>query len=193
MIARPVRGPGFFWLRIFLQGFSTAPILATIEGNGPLCPDCFVNFQFAECRAGISCRKGVPNKRGGYVMSQLVVIIQCDQSLQRCPGFWCTHDFYLKTGCFEGYPADTRYMTMSCGGCCGHSVNAASCRTISITARALSATRSQPSSNGRVTPSAPAPTFRRGRSRNGMTGYTAPGTCRAAAWRPRTPCLEWRF
>ncbi|MBM6986146.1 MAG: CGGC domain-containing protein [Acidaminococcaceae bacterium] len=57
-------------------------------------------------------------------MSQLVVIIQCDQSLQRCPGFWCTHDFYLKTGCFEGYPADTRYMTMSCGGCCGHSVNA---------------------------------------------------------------------
>jgi predicted metal-binding protein len=56
-------------------------------------------------------------------MSKLVVIIQCNQSLQHCPGYWCTRDFYLKEGCFKGYPADTRYMTMSCGGCCGHNIN----------------------------------------------------------------------
>ena len=30
------------------------------------------------------------------------------------------NDFYERIGKFEGYPPETRYMSMSCGGCCGN-------------------------------------------------------------------------
>lgn len=52
-------------------------------------------------------------------MSKLVVIIQCDTVQQRCCGYNCTHAFYHRDGKFAGYDADTRYMSFSCGGCCG--------------------------------------------------------------------------
>ena len=52
-------------------------------------------------------------------MSQLVVIIQCDIVSKRCSGYACTNAFYNREGTFEGYAPDTRYMTLTCGGCCG--------------------------------------------------------------------------
>ena len=53
-------------------------------------------------------------------MPELVVIIQCDDVTKRCSGFFCVNDFYERTGKFEAYPEETRYMTMTCGGCCGN-------------------------------------------------------------------------
>ena len=52
-------------------------------------------------------------------MTRLVVIIQCDDVTKRCSGFFCMKDFYERDGMFKDYPEDTRYMTMTCGGCCG--------------------------------------------------------------------------
>lgn len=52
-------------------------------------------------------------------MSKLVVIIQCEQVQKRCSGYNCTHAFYTRNGKFADYPEDTRYMSFTCGGCCG--------------------------------------------------------------------------
>ncbi len=57
-------------------------------------------------------------------MIRLVVIIQCLLAHNRCSGFACTNAFYEKTGKFEGYAADTRYISFTCGGCCGKGVAA---------------------------------------------------------------------
>ena len=54
----------------------------------------------------------------------LVVVIQCDDVTKRCSGFACMNDFYERTGAFAGYPDDTRYMSMTCGGCCGNFITA---------------------------------------------------------------------
>ena len=51
---------------------------------------------------------------------ELVVIIQCEDVLNRCSGFLCMNDFYERAGKFEGYPSETRYMSITCGGCCGN-------------------------------------------------------------------------
>ncbi|MBQ9596600.1 MAG: CGGC domain-containing protein, partial [Synergistaceae bacterium] len=51
---------------------------------------------------------------------ELVVIIQCEDVVKRCSGFLCMRDFYDKAGKFEGYSDETRYMTITCGGCCGN-------------------------------------------------------------------------
>lgn len=53
-------------------------------------------------------------------MPELVVIIQCDDVMKRCSGFLCMNDFYERTGKFEGYPDEVRYMSITCGGCCGN-------------------------------------------------------------------------
>ncbi len=53
-------------------------------------------------------------------VKKLVVIIQCDDVVKRCSGFLCMRDFYERAGKFEGYPEGTRYMSMTCGGCCGN-------------------------------------------------------------------------
>jgi len=53
-----------------------------------------------------------------------VVIIQCDISHNRCSGFACTKSFYEKTGKFEAYEEDVRYISFTCGGCCGKGVAA---------------------------------------------------------------------
>lgn len=52
-------------------------------------------------------------------MGKLVVIVQCHIVTQRCCGYACMKSFYDRTGKFEGYPEDTRYMTFTCGGCSG--------------------------------------------------------------------------
>jgi len=51
---------------------------------------------------------------------KLVVIIQCEDVVKRCSGFFCMNDFYERQGKFENYSDDTRYMTITCGGCCGN-------------------------------------------------------------------------
>lgn len=53
-------------------------------------------------------------------MPELVVIIQCDDVVKRCSGFLCMNDFYERTGKFEGYSDEVRYMSITCGGCCGN-------------------------------------------------------------------------
>lgn len=51
-------------------------------------------------------------------MPKLVVIIQCDDVTKHCSGFFCMKDFYERKSKFKDYPEDTRYMSMTCGGCC---------------------------------------------------------------------------
>ena len=54
------------------------------------------------------------------VQQKLVVIIQCEDVVKRCSGFLCMRDFYDKAGKFAGYPENLRYMSITCGGCCGN-------------------------------------------------------------------------
>ena len=51
-----------------------------------------------------------------------VVVIQCDHTLKRCSGFACTEAFFGRSDGFDGYGEDVKYLTMSCGGCCGSAV-----------------------------------------------------------------------
>lgn len=53
-----------------------------------------------------------------------VVIIQCDIAHNRCSGFACTNAFYNKDGVFENYSDSTKYISFTCGGCCGKSIAA---------------------------------------------------------------------
>ncbi len=48
-----------------------------------------------------------------------VAIIQCEIAKNRCSGYACTSSFYDKTGTFEHYDGDTKYIAFTCGGCCG--------------------------------------------------------------------------
>ena len=49
---------------------------------------------------------------------------KCDDVVKRCSGFLCMNDFYERTGKFEDYSDEVRYMSMymsmTCGGCCGN-------------------------------------------------------------------------
>ena len=53
-----------------------------------------------------------------------VVIIQCDTAKNRCSGLRCTNAFYEKNDAFKNYNKDTKYISFTCGGCCGKSVSA---------------------------------------------------------------------
>lgn len=53
-----------------------------------------------------------------------VVIIQCDIAHNRCSGFACTNAFYNRDAVFKNYGDSTRYISFTCGGCCGKSVAA---------------------------------------------------------------------
>lgn len=55
-------------------------------------------------------------------MSKLIVVIQCDIVQKKCVGYPCMKSFYERTGKFSEYEADCRYMTLTCGGCCGAGV-----------------------------------------------------------------------
>ena len=57
-------------------------------------------------------------------MGKLIVVIQCDDVTKRCSGFACMNDFYERAGAFANYDSDTRYMSMTCGGCCGNFITA---------------------------------------------------------------------
>ncbi len=56
--------------------------------------------------------------------TKYVVIIQCDIAHRRCSGFACTNDFYNNEGMFEQYDHGIRYISFTCGGCCGKGVSA---------------------------------------------------------------------
>lgn len=51
-----------------------------------------------------------------------VVIIQCDIAHNRCSGFACTNAFYNRDDVFKNYNESTRYISFTCGGCCGKSI-----------------------------------------------------------------------
>lgn len=57
-------------------------------------------------------------------MVKYVVIIQCDIAHNRCSGFACTNAFYERTGAFKNYEEGIRYISFTCGGCCGKGVAA---------------------------------------------------------------------
>ncbi|HCE43359.1 MAG TPA: CGGC domain-containing protein [Lentisphaeria bacterium] len=58
-------------------------------------------------------------------MIKLIAIVQCDITLERCPGFFCDRAFVNKTGGFEkiDYDKNTRKLNISCGGCCGKAIH----------------------------------------------------------------------
>lgn len=56
--------------------------------------------------------------------TKYVVIIQCDIAHRRCSGFACTNAFYNKEESFENYEDTTRYISFTCGGCCGKGIAA---------------------------------------------------------------------
>ncbi len=51
-----------------------------------------------------------------------VVIIQCEIAQKRCSGFACTNAFYNKDELFSDYHDKTRYISFTCGGCCGKGI-----------------------------------------------------------------------
>lgn len=53
-----------------------------------------------------------------------VLIIQCDIAHNRCSGFACTNAFYSRESFFAEYGENTKYISFTCGGCCGKSVAA---------------------------------------------------------------------
>ena len=57
---------------------------------------------------------------GGLNMDKkYVIIIQCDIAHRRCSGFACTNTFYNREGVFENYDEGIKYISCTCGGCCG--------------------------------------------------------------------------
>jgi len=56
--------------------------------------------------------------------TKYIVMIQCDIAHRRCSGFACTNTFYNREDTFEEYGEDVRYISFTCGGCCGKGVTA---------------------------------------------------------------------
>ena len=54
--------------------------------------------------------------------TKYVLIIQCDIAHRRCSGFACTNAFYNRDEVFKDYDDATRYISFTCGGCCGKGV-----------------------------------------------------------------------
>lgn len=54
--------------------------------------------------------------------AKYVVIIQCEIAHKRCSGFACTNAFYNKDEVFKNYDDTTRYLSFTCGGCCGKTI-----------------------------------------------------------------------
>lgn len=56
---------------------------------------------------------------------EYIVILQCHIVRERCPGYLCEKAFHERTGGFAAYPKDKsyRYLSMTCGGCCGRATH----------------------------------------------------------------------
>jgi len=58
-------------------------------------------------------------------MKKYVVIIQCEIAHRRCSGWACMKSFYDKSGAFKDLAEeDLKYISFTCGGCCGKGVAA---------------------------------------------------------------------
>ncbi len=51
-----------------------------------------------------------------------VIIITCEIANRRCSGFACANAFYNREEVFASYGDDVRYISFTCGGCCGKGV-----------------------------------------------------------------------
>lgn len=51
-----------------------------------------------------------------------VIIIQCEIAHKRCSGFACTDAFYNRDEMFKEYDNNIRYISFTCGGCCGKGI-----------------------------------------------------------------------
>lgn len=56
--------------------------------------------------------------------TKYVLMIQCDIAHRRCSGFACTNAFYGREEMFEGYEEGVKYISFTCGGCCGKGISA---------------------------------------------------------------------
>lgn len=56
--------------------------------------------------------------------TKYVIIIQCEIAHRRCSGFACTQSFYEKEDTFKNYKDDVKYISFTCGGCCGKGIAA---------------------------------------------------------------------
>ena len=54
---------------------------------------------------------------------KVVVIIQCELVHKKCSGFACTDSFYNRDEMFKSYKENTKYISFTCGGCCGKLVS----------------------------------------------------------------------
>ena len=54
---------------------------------------------------------------------KFVVIIQCELVHKKCSGFACTNSFYNRDEMFKSYKENTKYISFTCGGCCGKLVS----------------------------------------------------------------------
>ncbi len=56
---------------------------------------------------------------------EYIVILQCHIVKERCPGYQCEKALHERTGGFAEYPKDKsyRYLSMTCGGCCGRATH----------------------------------------------------------------------
>ena len=52
-----------------------------------------------------------------------VVVIQCHIVKERCSGYICENTFHNKEGLFSSYNNNVRFLTITCGGCCGRAVH----------------------------------------------------------------------
>lgn len=53
-----------------------------------------------------------------------VAVIQCEKAHNRCCGFQCANTFFSKNDHFSEYDDSVKYLSFTCGGCNGKSVNA---------------------------------------------------------------------
>lgn len=51
--------------------------------------------------------------------TKYVVMIQCEIVKRRCSGFACTDSFYNRNDAFRDYDDNVKYISLTCGGCCG--------------------------------------------------------------------------
>lgn len=54
--------------------------------------------------------------------TKYAVIIQCDIAMKRCSGLACTDSFYNREGLFKDTEDNVKYISFTCGGCCGKGV-----------------------------------------------------------------------
>ena len=55
---------------------------------------------------------------------EYVVVVQCQKAHNRCSGFQCANTFYNRADHFKEYDDKVKYLSFTCGGCNGKSINA---------------------------------------------------------------------